>query len=587
MVGYNAVFGLEQFDRGRELLESVLRSFEQRGLEKEAGFLRNSIAFSLFRVGRIDDAAQTENAALELLEGPAPAGSFLASILLLNLGRLYRSIGFSDRALDLFRTALRRPGAQHGPSTLLLLYASIAYLESLQGRPGEALSAHETFSELARDLDLDDIGAPVLNLLARPLDLPLAGHLTRGDLVFFYLYLNLALDCQRLGWLARSEAYLAGMKHRWSWLGEDIWKAVETALSAAAASTALPSPEAGDPLASSEELPDHFADLVELVDQGPRLAAGVAESLAAGKAVAVVGRQTLRVEARPVGSLVLLDPREGPLAALLNLELGVSSGYFPAASGYAPLTTRAALVLPEELCRFGGELAALPLIQQDAVLEPQTRNEMTALDPFRLRIQVLSHDYDRFLFEVLQEFARKTGLGVLAAIPFHLRRRNLALDPKDAMHAFLATSVDQLIIGEVRLGKCLDASSEYNLLPLRPKLTQHAMIEEGREGEDGSFRIRVRIAGQASQLRLSRRFLPALRLCDGTRTLAELIRYLRADFPKQLELEKNVCALFRKLDRQGVIHFAGIAASLERVLGDLPRHGAPALDNRGTLSWAP
>ncbi|MEM6797036.1 MAG: hypothetical protein AAF725_23880, partial [Acidobacteriota bacterium] len=47
LLGYNAIFGLEDFDRGRGLLESILEYFQREGKQRESFYLRNSMAYSL------------------------------------------------------------------------------------------------------------------------------------------------------------------------------------------------------------------------------------------------------------------------------------------------------------------------------------------------------------------------------------------------------------------------------------------------------------------------------------------------------------------------------------------------------------
>jgi tetratricopeptide (TPR) repeat protein len=558
LMGYNAIFGLNEFDRGREILESVLKNYEERGLEQRAhsGFVRNSIAFALFRVGRFDDAIEMERLGLELLENSAQPSGFLFSILQLNLGRLYRNLGFAEQAIARFKNAMEAPNSEFSPYMLLIFHCTLAHLHLKQQDYAQVLASYHDCFELSRDLELENAGYPVMNLLSRPVG-SLSATMTRGDELFFYLYLNLAVSCRQLGLNDRAEAYMSGMRSNWKLLRGDVWRAAEAVLEAV---TPAPPAQACDtPSEFERELHDvenRFTDLVAEVASSDSLLAGVADALADGKAVAVVAPRAVGAGVSLIDSLVLFDPREAALARRINAEVGVSSGFYPPSFGYCSPAARSALVLPEAIGWFNN-LEPTPLIFQEATLKLDYRTELSALSPYHVRLQVMSPEFDGILFEFLREFAKRTGIGILAAVPFHLRRRILSLKPEHALNSFLISPVDCLVVGDRLLEKRYGATAEQNLLPFRPRLSQQASIVEGpSNGEQQStFLILIRSWAYHKGLRLRSEMRPIIDLCDGNRSVFEIVRALESRLQAGPELRELVCRFFRRLWRHGVVFF--------------------------------
>ncbi|HZB45991.1 MAG TPA: carbamoyltransferase C-terminal domain-containing protein, partial [Pyrinomonadaceae bacterium] len=449
LLGYNAIFGLGDFERGRRIMESVLRAFEARGLQQDAGYVRNTIAYTLFCTRRFDDAVEMEKTALKLLDSSDRPGGFLYSVLQLNLGRLYRTLGFHDQALRLFRTGLAAPDMEQSPYMLLIFHTTLAQLYVSRGEYEQAAAAFQHCLGLARDLELENASDPVLNSLSRPVGKLLSERTTRGDEVFFYLYLNLALACRRLGLSARAEAYLSGMKGCWRFLGDDVWRAAEDVLAGAAPTGEPPARDPAEEFAGEvEEAGERFGGLFFEAAGPEHLARDVAAALADRKVLAVAGPRAIGPHVHTFDSLVLYDPREPELAARINAEVGA----------YGSPRARTALLLPEAAGLFDGGVAPLPLVLQDATLKTRHHEAFDALVPYRLRVQVLSPEFDAALFDILSEFARRTGVGLLAAVPFHLRGRDLAATAAQAVSAFLISSVDHLLYAGRLLGKTWGAA---------------------------------------------------------------------------------------------------------------------------------
>lgn len=548
LLGYNAIFGLGDFERGREIMESVLQGFESRGLQQDAGYVRNTIAYTLFCMRRFDDAVEMEKTALKLLESSDRPGGFLFSVLQLNLGRVYRSLGFHDQALRLFKTGVDAPSLEQSPYMLLIFHTTLAQCYAKRGEYAEAVTAFHHCLDLARDLELENASDPVLNSLSRPLGKPLSDRTTRGDEVFFYLYLNLALAYRRLGLSSRSEAYLAGMKKCWGFLGHEIWRAAEAVVAGGAPLAVTSRRHAAKEFADETVEAERHFDGLMFGEAGAEqhLARAVADLLAEGKVVALAGPRAVGPNVYSFGSLVLYDPREPQLAERVNAEVGA----------YSSRHARTALLLPEAVSLFGIGIEPQPLILQEATLKPQYREEMAALVPYRIRVQVLSHEFDGLLFEILTDFARQTGTGVLAAVPFHHRGRDLAVSAVKASSAFLMSSIDHLVLGERLLTKTWGPAADENILPFRPRLSRNASIfrKAGIEETD-TFLLLVRTWSFHNYLRLHREMRPILDLCDGQRSVAEVIRQMQAGLPPDSHMEQKVCAFLRKLGRQSAVVF--------------------------------
>lgn len=542
LLGYNAIFGLGDFERGRGIMESVLRSFEAQGLQQDAGYVRNTIAYTLFCTRRFDDAVEMERTALKLLESSGQPGGFLFSVLQLNLGRVYRSLGFHDQALRLFKNGLDAPNLEQSPYMLLIFHTTLAQFYATRGEYAEAVAAFRQCLNLARDLELENASDPVLNSLSRHVGRLLSDRTTRGDEVFFYLYLNLALAYRRMGSNSRSEAYLAGMRGCWGFLGDDVWRAAESVLDGAAPPVRESGrdavPEFADEAVKVER---RFEGLTyELTPGGESLARVVADALAAGKVVALAGSPSDSLD-----SLVLYDVRKPELAERINAEVGA----------YGSSRARTALILPEAVRHFDDGVAPLPLVLQEVTLKPSSREELCALSPYGSRVQVLSSEFDGLLFEILQEFAQRTGTGVLAALPFHLRGRDLAITPSKAMSAYLVSSIDLLVLGERLLAKRWGATAEQNLLPFRPRLSRSASIfrKTGDEEQD-SFLLLVRTWSFHNYLKLRREMRSVIDLCDGQHTVADIVRQSEDGLLQpNARHEQHVCAFLRKLARQCAI----------------------------------
>lgn len=547
LLGYNVVFGLNDFDRGRMILQEVLNALEEEGRHEEAGAVRNSIAFALARAGKTDDAIEMEKLTLALIESPEQTGGGLASILRLNLGRLYRNLGFSDQALAFLKKAMDEQNNEFSPYMLLIFHSTLAQLHTARREYTEALNDYHHCLAIARDLKLEHVSYPILNLLSSPVGLLPSGCATRGDEVLYYLYVSLALACRRLGLNNRASAYLDGMRSSWKFLCAEVFKKAEETLNAVKPTpVACKQDEPHGFEKDSHMLLHRFAHLVQKVTGGERLVDGVAEALANKQAVAFVRPREIARGIHLVDGLVLYDPREILLAKRINAEIDT----------YNSPMARTALLLPEAIEMFSG-LSCTPLVVQEASIKPRYRNELPALVPVRIRLQVLLPEFDGIIFNLLQAFAERSRTGVLAAVPFHLRERDLAITPQKAISSYLVSSIDCLVLGDSLLRKVYGITADENLLPFRPRLSKHAAILEKSNNaeEQNTFMIMIRIWAYHSCMRLHDETRAILNLCDGKRSVADIAHHLETEFEGIPNWKADVSSFFRNLWRNGAIIF--------------------------------
>lgn|GEM_PF-3568692 len=545
LLGYNAIFGLGDFARGKEILEEVLADYEARGREKDAGYVRNAIAYALLRSRKLDEAMELENLTFDLIRDSRRQDGFLLSLLQLNLARLHRTVGSSEQSLRLFRSGLETQNSDLSPYVLLIFHGSLAHVHIARGDYASAIGTYHHCLELLRDLDLENVNDQLLALLSRQAVAPLlADRLTRGDQVLCALSLNLALLYRKLGLDERASAHAAGLGHYVHSIGEGAGQCSQATQDDLAEAPATCGAESGGEWDGEAE--NDFSHLVGEAAGAGELSERVAESLEAGGAMALVWRRDVGAGVNLVDSLVVYDPREVALAQSVSAEVGAAGSTF----------ARAALLLPEAVGLFSG-VEPLPLVFQEATVKPQHREGLKALMPHRVRLQVLSPEFDGRIFEVLRAFARRTGVGVLAAVPFHLRGRDLAATPRKALGSFLISSLDRLALGDRLLSKTHGATAAENLSAFRPRLSQHASVVNGngRAGAGDTFVIQVRTWSNPQYLRLRNELRPIIDLCDGRRSAAEVARASAETSLAVAGRERQVYGFLRELWRKGAICF--------------------------------
>jgi tetratricopeptide (TPR) repeat protein len=553
LLGYNAIFGLDEFARGAEILRPVLQYYEATGDERGAAYVRNSLAFALFRSRQREEAITLEELNLDILGTHDLSDSFLLSILQLNLGRIYRNSGELERALELFRHGLYVRKSELTSHVLLLFYATLGNFHARRDEAAASLAAYRHSLELIRDMQIDGLKDQVLQALTKDAPPLPPDRVTRADEILFSLYFHLARACSNLGLAEQAGTYLAAVRSQHVLLGKDAVTAFETGLKVAR-SPFLANPEGSE---SESENPDlsmrrELSDLPLLVQEaasGDRWVSAAAEILSSGQSVALLRSSQFGMGARVLTSLVLYDPRSPELAARMSSELGNS---------YISQGT-AALILEESRNLFEG-LEPLPWVYQSASLKPQWRARVPGILPLRACVQVLSSAADGQLQEVLQAFSDRTGIGLLGVIPYHLWRNDLIITAEQGLNAFLVTSIDAFVLGDRLIVKEQGAAAAANLLAFHPRLSEEALVVDGSADRqaNGTFLIRIkRRGGYATDdlLRLRVEVRPIVELCDGSLTVSQIVARASQALPAIQGLEVQVCSLLRTLWRQGALCF--------------------------------
>lgn len=567
--GNNAIFGLGELQRGRELLESVLPRFEEIGLHSEASFVRNSIAFTLFREGRLDEAVAMETRSIEQLARSERPQALLEGILRLNTGRLFRRQGSVDQALAQFEAAGRAGGSDLTPYLLQLMRATLANLRSQRGDWAEAFREYFYCLELSRELSGEGASYPIFHLLPASTGKLPPGLLTRGDEVFLYLHLNLGITGARMGRDDLAATYFEGVRRRWGFIGEPLEVLLQGARTAAAndATDGVAVPRAAAPRATEEASSPSPADeltarteaaltrygtFVRRCEGGEDLAGSIARWLVDGKSVALVRPLETTAAATPLSSLVLCAVDNVPLARRLSSEF----------NSYAAPKLRNLLTLAAGEAFLNGLDGDSPLMLQEVSIKGPCRHRLAALAPYHLRAQVSAPAVHGMHHQVLRALEAQTGLGAVASIAFLVFGWDLATDPVAALESFLVSSVDLLVLGDQVFEKTYGAEAPINLSPFKPRLSIKASIisRQTEASSEPTFLISVRSSTARKTFKLNRGTRPILDLSDGTRSVAEIVETLRPNYPAKVDLMAQVGRFLRTLHRGKAICFESTSA---------------------------
>ena len=546
LLGYNAIFGTNDFRQGIEILNRVQKHYELKGDERGLAYIRNSLAFAHFNLRNIDEAINLEELNIEQLKRSDVPDSFLASILQLNLGRLYRNSGEVAHALKLIRDGLFVRRSELSSHAVLLFYATLGNFQFSQKDYQSALSSYQQAFELMRNVQLDSVKDQALFAFSRGVPALAPERLTRHDELLYYIHYHLGQTYSRLGISERADVYLNYIRQQVDLLGPDVVQKVELGFQSESSAEKL----------SDESMPEFDDSAVEAINNagglvtewsGEGLVDQITDKLRAGQVVAVLQQREVGSGVRLVDSVVIYDPARRDLAEMLKLEIG----------GSHILRATAALVLPEARYLFN-DLAALALVQQSATLRPENRARFAALMPVRISAQVLSPEFDGLLFAVLQRFAEESGTGLIAVAPFHLWRRDLVTTPQQALFTFLVSSIDSLVLGERLLSKVHGAVGIENLQSFRPRISEEALVLENRLDSANGGHILIRIkrrGGYATDelLKLHPGTMAILDLCDGSLSVAELVRQIGAQ--QSGVSNQSVCEFLRNLWRRGALCF--------------------------------
>lgn len=198
----------------------------------------------------------------------------------------------------------------------------------------------------------------------------------------------------------------------------------------------------------------------------------LAEQLSKGK---IIGLYQGRMEFGPraLGNRsILADPRSPEMLRTLNLSIKKREGFRP----FAPV------LLEEDYSLFFGDSSQKPYMTFAKKIlsnyQFKSESELTFHDKihakrshipavthvdFTSRIQTVNLEQNEFLFLILQEFKKITGIGVLINTSFNQRGEPIVCSPMEAYDCFNCTDIDILSMGNFVYSEKLESDVQITL----------------------------------------------------------------------------------------------------------------------------
>lgn len=187
------------------------------------------------------------------------------------------------------------------------------------------------------------------------------------------------------------------------------------------------------------------------------LARTIAAHIAEGK---IIGLFHGRMEFGPraLGNRsILADPRSSEMMQKLNLSIKNREGFRP----FAPV------LLENDYSIYFNDVKQKPFMTFTKKIKPEYRfnesakelsfeekiTQVRSLIPavthvdFSSRIQTINKDQNELLYNILIEFKKITGLGILINTSFNQRGEPIVCSPEDAYNCFVNTKIDILVMG--------------------------------------------------------------------------------------------------------------------------------------------
>jgi carbamoyltransferase len=197
------------------------------------------------------------------------------------------------------------------------------------------------------------------------------------------------------------------------------------------------------------------------------LARDVAAQLAEGK---IIGWFQGRMEFGPRalgGRSILGDPRNPGMQKKMNLKTKFREGFRP----FAPTVLEEDVAEHFELDRPSPYmLLVVPVREEKRVPLPPNYSDLSLSErlyflrsdlpsithvDYSARIQTVSRDVNPRYWQLINEFKRLTGYGLLVNTSFNVRGEPIVCTPEDAYRCFMRTEMDYLVMGDFVLDKAL------------------------------------------------------------------------------------------------------------------------------------
>ena len=207
---------------------------------------------------------------------------------------------------------------------------------------------------------------------------------------------------------------------------------------------------------------------------------------------------------------ILADPRRAGIKEILNYRVKLREGFRP----FAP-------AVPEEDANKYFDLeTASPYMLLICDVLPEFRDELSGITHVdgTARVQTVSRSSAPLFHAMLRELGRLNGIPVVLNTSFNLRGMPIVETPADALHCFLSTRMDGLIMDRF----LVPAPDVGSLVPVR---VDTRVTTRGRwlstQGDFPAGEVSLRSAGGPTT-RLEPEILALLRAVDGRRTTGEV-----------------------------------------------------------------
>jgi carbamoyltransferase len=182
----------------------------------------------------------------------------------------------------------------------------------------------------------------------------------------------------------------------------------------------------------------------------------------------VVGWFNGRMEFGPraLGSRSILgDPRSPRMQAQMNIKIKFREGFRP----FAPSVLRERVGDYFELdCDSPYMLLVAPVREERRIALTAEQEQLWGIDllnipksdipavthvDYSARVQTVSRDTNPDYYDLIKEFERQTGCGVVINTSFNVRGEPIVCTPQDAYRCFMRTHIDVLVLGSIVLEK--------------------------------------------------------------------------------------------------------------------------------------
>jgi carbamoyltransferase len=162
---------------------------------------------------------------------------------------------------------------------------------------------------------------------------------------------------------------------------------------------------------------------------------------------------------------ILGDPRSPKMQAQMNIKIKFREGFRP----FAPSVLRERVQDYFEMdCDSPYMLLVAPVKHERRIPLTETQQGLWGIDllnvpksdipaithvDYSARVQTVSRDTNPDYYDLISEFERETGCGVVVNTSFNVRGEPIVCTPRDAYQCFMRTHIDYLVLGPFLLDK--------------------------------------------------------------------------------------------------------------------------------------